>query len=158
MSRKQDQLKIRVGRRNTRRNRRRDLGFSGTALWPIPLFLLLCLVVDLLWRPPAWLALVYLVASASTFAVYAADKASATRGGRRTPERVLHAMAVAGGWPGALLAQRFLRHKSAKAAFRRVFWVTVLVNLAGFVVLSSPAVGDAFQRASAPDALQTRSR
>jgi uncharacterized membrane protein YsdA (DUF1294 family) len=30
-----------------------------------------------------------------------------------------------------------LRHKSAKASFRRVFWVTVAVNLLGFAMLST---------------------
>jgi hypothetical protein len=33
-----------------------------------------------------------------------------------------------GGWPGALLAQQFLRHKSVKAEFRAAFWLTVAVN------------------------------
>jgi uncharacterized membrane protein YsdA (DUF1294 family) len=93
-----------------------------------------------------------------TFLVYAADKASAKRGGRRTPEKVLHALAVAGGWPGALLAQHFLRHKSAKARFRPVFWVTVLANVAALVALCSLAAGDAFQPATAPGVLQDRSR
>lgn len=42
------------------------------------------------------------------------------------------------GWPGALLAQQFLRHKSTKAEFRSVFWTTVVLNVAGFAVLCSP--------------------
>jgi uncharacterized membrane protein YsdA (DUF1294 family) len=36
------------------------------------------------------------------------------------------------------VAQQWLRHKSNKPAFRSVFWVTVLLNVAGFVTLSSP--------------------
>lgn len=47
-------------------------------------------------------------------------------------------MALLGGWPGALLAQQVLRHKSAKAEFRQVFWVTVLLNAALFIFPSSP--------------------
>ena len=36
------------------------------------------------------------------------------------------------GWPGALLAQQWLRHKTAKRSFQLVFWITVVVNMAGF--------------------------
>jgi uncharacterized membrane protein YsdA (DUF1294 family) len=84
-------------------------------------------------------ALVYLVASAVTYAAYKADKAAAVRGQWRTRERTLHALALAGGWPGALIAQRRLRHKSVKAGFRAVFWAAVVLNVAGFLALCSPA-------------------
>jgi uncharacterized membrane protein YsdA (DUF1294 family) len=47
-------------------------------------------------------------------------------------------LALAGGWPGALLAQQVLRHKSTKREFRQVFWATVLLNVVGFIVLASP--------------------
>jgi uncharacterized membrane protein YsdA (DUF1294 family) len=35
-----------------------------------------------------------------------------------------------GGWPGALIAQQQFRHKTVKASFQSVFWVTVFVNVA----------------------------
>jgi uncharacterized membrane protein YsdA (DUF1294 family) len=73
-----------------------------------------------------------------TFMVYAWDKAAARAQRWRTAESTLHLMALAGGWPGALLAQQWLRHKSAKREFRAVFWVTVLLNVAGLVLLCSP--------------------
>jgi uncharacterized membrane protein YsdA (DUF1294 family) len=34
-----------------------------------------------------------------------------------------------------LIAQQSLRHKSSKAAFRAIFWVTVLINCGAFVWL-----------------------
>ena len=74
----------------------------------------------------------------ATFIAYAADKSAAASGSWRTPESTLHALALAGGWLGALLAQQFLRHKSTKAQFRQVFWATVLLNVVGLVVLASP--------------------
>ena len=43
-------------------------------------------------------------------------------------ERMLHFIAVIGGWPGALVAQRVFRHKSRKLSFRLVFWATVALN------------------------------
>ncbi len=66
--------------------------------------------------------------SVATYAVYALDKSAARRKRRRVPERTLHLLALLGGWPGALLAQQRLRHKSGKPAFLRVFWLTVLLN------------------------------
>lgn len=73
---------------------------------------------------------VYLVAMPLTFAIYAWDKAAARNNRWRTPEAHLHLLALIGGWPGALLAQRVLRHKSSKKPFRAVFWVTVVVHCA----------------------------
>ncbi len=87
--------------------------------------------------PLLLIAAAYAGLSVITFVVYAIDKSAARRKGPRTPERTLHLLSLAGGWPGALLAQRWLRHKSAKASFRRVFWVTVVVNVLGFVMLST---------------------
>jgi len=72
----------------------------------------------------------YIVASAITFGVYAVDKSAARRGTWRTPESTLHLLSVVGGWPGALIAQRVLRHKSQKGSFRALFWATVAVNCA----------------------------
>ena len=111
----------------------------GTAsLFALPAFLLLYVVITILWKPPLWLAALYVVASGATFVAYAADKSAAASGSWRTPESTLHALALAGGWPGALLAQQFLRHKSTKREFRQVFWATVVLNLAALVVLVSP--------------------
>ena len=79
---------------------------------------------------PVAAPLVYLCMSALTYAAYARDKSAARRSRRRTPEKTLHLMALLGGWPGALLAQRRLRHKSSKTSFLVTFWLTVVVNLA----------------------------
>ena len=109
-----------------------------TRLFALPVFVFLYLAVTVLWRPPAAFAVIYFAASLATFLAYAFDK-SAAKGGRwRTSEGTLHVLALAGGWPGALLAQQFLRHKSAKASFRSVFWGTVVINVLGFVALCSP--------------------
>lgn len=70
----------------------------------------------------------YLVASASAFVAYAFDKSAAKNNQWRTQESTLHLFALVGGWPGALAAQRFLRHKSKKPSFQIVFWATVILN------------------------------
>ena len=65
-------------------------------------------------------ALGYLGAvSALAFALFAADKALAARpGAARIPERRLLWAAAIGGTPGAVAAQRLLRHKTRKEPFR----------------------------------------
>lgn len=70
-----------------------------------------------------------LLVSLITFCAYALDKRAARRGAWRTSESTLHLLALFGGWPGALLAQRWVRHKTRKVAFLRVFWITVVLNV-----------------------------
>lgn len=87
--------------------------------------------------------LVYGLMSLITAAAYTLDKSAARRGRRRVPERTLHLLALLGGWPGALLAQQGLRHKTVKATFRIVFWLTVLGNVAALLALVAALQGAA---------------
>ena len=80
------------------------------------------------------LAALYAAASLVCFIAYALDKRAAIRQQRRTSERALLLLGLACGWPGGLLAQRWLRHKSSKTSFQIKFWLTVILN-AGLLVL-----------------------
>ncbi|CAN5620638.1 hypothetical protein BH09VER1_BH09VER1_13590 [soil metagenome] len=60
-----------------------------------------------------------------TLCFYAADKGKAQRGEWRTPESRLHLLELAGGWPGAFLAQRIFWHKISKRSFQVMFWMIV---------------------------------
>ncbi|MNT28801.1 hypothetical protein D3C72_1645120 [compost metagenome] len=111
----------------------------GAQLLPIPAFVCLYVLAWFKWAAPGPVGLAYLALSGLTLAVYAIDKAAARTGRRRIRERTLHLLALAGGWPGALLGQQWLRHKSVKADFRAVFWLTAGVNVAVFVLLCTPA-------------------
>ncbi len=79
-------------------------------------------------RLPIAILALYLVASVIAFFAYAFDKSAAQRDQWRTKESTLHLFGLLGGWPGALAAQRLLRHKSAKASFQTTFWFTVALN------------------------------
>lgn len=80
----------------------------------------------------------YALISLVTFVAYTIDKSAAQAGRWRTSEGTLHLLALMGGWPGALVAQQTLRHKSKKASFRTVFWITAGLNCAGFAWLHKP--------------------
>ena len=65
---------------------------------------------------------------------YGYDKYQSTHQGFRVPEIILHAIALAGGTPGALLGQRVFRHKTLKRSFRMCFCLIVLVQVIGIVL------------------------
>jgi uncharacterized membrane protein YsdA (DUF1294 family) len=105
----------------------------------ILLFAALYAFATITWALPHLVGAAYLLASAACFAVYAMDKAAARAGRWRTSESMLLLMGLACGWPGAALAQQWLRHKSSKPSFGARFWVTVAVNVGAFAYLASPA-------------------
>lgn len=102
---------------------------------PIVLFAALFAYAWQVHGPSPYVAALYGLASAACFAIYALDKSAARRKERRTPESTLLLLGLAGGWPGAVLAQQWLRHKSSKASFRWRFHLTVVLNLAVFTWL-----------------------
>ncbi|MEG1056472.1 MAG: DUF1294 domain-containing protein, partial [Janthinobacterium sp.] len=90
------------------------------------------------WGVPRLIWLAYGGMSVLTFMAYWQDKWAAQQGRWRTPEKTLQTLALACGWPGAVLAQQWLRHKSSKASFQASFWLLVLLNVAGVLWLCSP--------------------
>jgi len=88
-------------------------------------FLVGLLVLDEL---PVTMLGAYGLFSAVAFLTYGADKSAAVQGRWRTSESTLHALALVGGWPGALIAQQVFRHKTTKQPFRTIFWFTVVAN------------------------------
>jgi len=94
--------------------------------------------------PPLVLAL-YLGASTVAFAAYALDKSAAQKDRWRTKESTLQLLGLIGGWPGALIAQTLLRHKSKKKSFQLVFWVTVLLNCSALIALLMPEAFNALR-------------
>lgn len=111
----------------------------GTAtFFAIPAFLVVYVLVDFMWDVPGWVGGLYLAASVVCFAMYAKDKSAAAAERWRVSEDRLLVLGLVGGWPGAIVAQQVLRHKSTKVSFRTRFWATVLANAVGFVALNLP--------------------
>ncbi|HZJ91904.1 MAG TPA: cold shock and DUF1294 domain-containing protein [Thiopseudomonas sp.] len=77
-----------------------------------------------------WPLLIYIGMSLVSMIQYWHDKHNAQNGEWRTPETQLHTVELLGGWPGALVAQQLLRHKTRKASYQAVFWLIVLVHQA----------------------------
>lgn len=77
----------------------------------------------------SWLALaIYPLMSVIAFGLYGYDKKQARMQGQRTPEKLLHAVEMLGGWPGALVAQQAFRHKTRKLSYQLVFWLIVVLH------------------------------
>jgi uncharacterized membrane protein YsdA (DUF1294 family) len=77
-----------------------------------------------------WLAIAALAAlNAASFYAYWVDKRAAETRQWRTPENTLHLLALLGGWPAARAAQAVLRHKTRKASFQALYWLTVALHL-----------------------------
>lgn len=109
------------------------------------LFLVVVAVSVLMTRIHPLVLAIYIGVSLLTFIIYAIDKSAAIKGTQRTPENTLHLLSLAGGWPGALIAQQKLRHKSKKPSFQAVFWLTVLLNCSAFVWLFTPGGNNALR-------------
>ena len=100
------------------------IGFYGVVI-------LLAVMNKLSWLVIAW----YVILGVITYGMYAKDKAAAQNGDWRTPESTLHLLSTLGGWVGALVAQTYLRHKSQKPEFRIVYYLTVIINMAGMLYI-----------------------
>ena len=98
------------------------------ALAVVASFYALLAILALLDKMPVTLLAVSGALSVVTFLVYGQDKSAAKQDRWRTSESTLHVLALSGGWPGALIAQRFFRHKTKKQPFRAIFWFTVIAN------------------------------
>lgn len=75
---------------------------------------------------PFWVLAIAGVNSLSAFISQWFDKRRAEQSRWRVPENFLHLLELLGGWPGAFVAQRLFRHKTAKFSYQFVFWLIVV--------------------------------
>ncbi|KAF5040149.1 hypothetical protein DSECCO2_536500 [anaerobic digester metagenome] len=121
-------------------NRPVSFGLNGAFLLLSGGFLLFVAGAAVTGRLVPAVAGLYFASSVVAFVAYAMDKSAAREGRWRIPEKYLHLFSLIGGWPGALVAQRLLRHKSSKTSFQVAYWVHVVLNC-GFLAwcLKHPA-------------------
>lgn len=72
-----------------------------------------------------YLSSYWIIICVITYAIYAWDKNRARQKKYREKESVLHLLEFLGGWPGAFVAQRRLRHKISKTSYQILFWLIV---------------------------------
>jgi uncharacterized membrane protein YsdA (DUF1294 family)/cold shock CspA family protein len=108
--------------------------WSAASALAIPGFVAIYVAIAFTRGVSIWFATAYAALSIACLLAYAFDKSAAIAGRWRSTEQSLLLLGLVGGWPGGLVAQQLLRHKSSKASFRRAFWVTVVLNVAAFVL------------------------
>lgn len=130
-----------VGDRQGSRSARTAPGPGLAALSFAFLFLAFVAGAVAVGKVPLALLIAYVVVSCVAFLAYVFDKAAALKGTWRIQESTLHLFGLLGGWPGAMLAQRTLRHKTQKQSFQLAYWLTVVLNCAGLGWLLLSATG-----------------
>ena len=129
-----------VGPSNASRMRQiARLGIAVPVAFAVSFLIALAALAAAGWLEMSWLALYY-GASIITYRCYARDKTAAQNAARRTPESTLHLLSLLGGWPGALIAQVLLRHKTRKPSFLVGYWLMVIVNCIALAVIVAKGV------------------
>lgn len=109
-------------------NQSNELEINFTLMFGIVFFVLLA-GITFAKALPLWILGWYMAINLTTFLLYAHDKNSAQNNSWRVQEASLHKLALLGGWVGAGVAHKTLRHKSQKTEFRQGFYLTIVGNL-----------------------------
>lgn len=113
-------------------------GWETSSIVALVIFAISYLVVSAVWNLSLYVGVAYLVMSIICAGFYWHDKVSARRGEWRTSEETLIVLGVLGGWPGAIVAQQLLRHKTTKQSFRVMHWLTIGLNLGILYLVGTP--------------------
>lgn len=119
-------------------SKKQDILLVALIMWVVGIFAVVFTAAVRAWFIAPYLVFLVVVGPI-TFWMYGVDKRQAQAGEWRTPENVLHAFELCGGWVGALFAQYYYRHKVRKQSYLIVFWLIVALHGALIVLLMSPA-------------------
>lgn len=75
----------------------------------------------------------YVTLSILTMILYGLDKANAAMRKWRVPEIYFYILELMGGWPGALMAQNRLRHKTRQTAYLVILRCIIALHLTGWI-------------------------
>lgn len=125
-----------TGKRNIPRHRTKP--WDTASLVVLGGFILSYLLITVVWSLSIYVGVAYLSVSLICAAFYWADKHSAQTGAWRISEATLLMLGAFCGWPGAIVAQHLLQHKTTKPSFRFEHWGSVIVNLVFFYLLTTP--------------------
>lgn len=78
---------------------------------------------------PSFLFIFIISINVLSFLFYLIDKYNAKNGHWRIKETRLHCLSLLGGWPGAAIAQQWLKHKNRKKSFQIRYWLTIVANI-----------------------------
>ena len=98
------------------------------ALLSIALFIPLSVIYGMNEYTASALLFLYMILSPIAIYIYWVDKSAAKAGTWRIPEASLHLLELAGGFVGALAAQKLLRHKTVKKSYQAVFALIALYH------------------------------
>lgn len=125
-----------AGKRNIPRHRVKS--WDTASLVVLGAFILSYLLITVVWKLSIYVGVVYLAMSVICAGVYWLDKDSARIGAWRVSEATLLMLGGFCGWPGAIVAQHLLQHKTTKPSFRFEHWGSVIMNLVFFYLLTTP--------------------
>jgi uncharacterized membrane protein YsdA (DUF1294 family) len=82
--------------------------------------------------------LIAYINSPEATAAEALERLATTRTVSRIPEKRLHFLELAGGWPGSLVAMGLFRHKTSSDKYNAFFWPIVVLHVVLFAELKTP--------------------
>ncbi|MCJ8323049.1 MAG: DUF1294 domain-containing protein [Rhizobiales bacterium] len=78
---------------------------------------------------------IYTGMSLLCFILFFIDKTRSEANGWRIAELYLHIVELLGGWPGAYLGQKYIRHKTKKLKYKLILWLITFIHLAFWAYL-----------------------
>ncbi len=77
---------------------------------------------------PLFIVSIYTGMSLLCFILFFIDKKLAEANKWRIEEFYLHIVELLGGWPGALLGQKYIRHKTQKTQYKIILWIIIILH------------------------------